>query len=258
MRGLIPALLLAVSTFSDASALPVLPGEELQYRVAWALLPGAGEIRLSAERQEDPAGPRLRVITQTRTLGLARMLLPFEARATADFTLADGRLRWLREETRQRGERRAHQVAFDYRAGHALWTADDAVGSTRALPLPPGEPADIILGLLRTRDWQLEPGGQRDALVLFNDEFYELTIHCTGRETVETPLGRFTTRVLEPRMERTAPKGMFRRGGTVRVWIAEDRWRLPVRFTVEFKVGRGVATLTAHRPPASDAPAAHP
>jgi hypothetical protein len=94
--------------------------------------------------------------------------------------------------------------------------------------------------------------------VLFNDEFYELTIHCTGRETVSTPLGTFRTRVLEPRMERTAPKGMFRRGGTVRVWIAEDRWRLPVRFTVEFKVGRGVATLTGHRPPPSDAPPAHP
>ena len=258
MRGLIATALLSVSIPTDARALPVLPGEELQYRVAWALLPGAGEIRLSAERQEDPAGPRLRVVTQTRTLGLARMLLPFEARATADFTLADGRLRWLREETRQRGEQRAHQVVFDYPAGHALWTADDTSGATRALPLPPGEPSDMILGLLRTRDWNLEPGGQRDALVLFNDEFYELTIHCTGRETVETPLGRFITRVLEPRMERTAPKGMFRRGGTVRVWIADDRWRLPVRFTVEFKVGRGVATLTGHRPPHTDAPPAHP
>ena len=258
MRGLIATALLSVSIPTDARALPVLPGEELQYRVAWALLPGAGEIRLSAERQEDPAGPRLRVVTQTRTLGLARMLLPFEARATADFTLADGRLRWLREETRQRGEQRAHQVVFDYPAGLALWTADDTSGATRALPLPPGEPSDMILGLLRTRDWNLEPGGQRDALVLFNDEFYELTIHCTGRETVETPLGRFITRVLEPRMERTAPKGMFRRGGTVRVWIADDRWRLPVRFTVEFKVGRGVATLTGHRPPPTDAPPAHP
>jgi hypothetical protein len=258
MRGLIAASLFGVSTLSHASALPVLLGEELHYRVAWALLPGAGEIRLSAARQEDPAGPRLRVVTHTRTLGLARMVLPFEARATADFTLADGRLRWLREEARQRGEQRAHQVAFDYVAGHAIWTADDTSGASRALTLPPGEPSDIILGLLRTRDWQLEPGGHRDALVLFNDEFYELTIHCIGRETVDTPLGRFPTRVLEPRMERTAPKGMFRRGGTVRVWIAEDRWRLPVRFSVEFKVGRGVATLTRHLPPASDAPPAHP
>lgn len=258
MRGLIAAALLAGAPLTVASALPVLPGEELHYRVAWALLPGAGEIRIHAARHEDPAGTRLRVVTHTRTLGLARMLLPFEARATADFTLGDGRLRWLREEIRQRGELRAHQVAFDYGAVQALWTADDAPAAPRALPLPPGEPTDMILGLLRTRDWNLEPGGQRDALVLFHDEFYELTIHCIGRETVSTPLGDFTTRVLEPRMEKTAPKGMFRRGGTVRVWIAEDRWRLPVRFTVEFKVGRGVATLQGHRPPASDAPRAHP
>ncbi|MBM3864350.1 MAG: DUF3108 domain-containing protein [Verrucomicrobia bacterium] len=258
MRGLIAAALLSAAALPGVSALPVLPGEELQYRVAWALLPGAGEIRLSAERREDPAGPRLRVLTHTRTLGLARMLLPFEARATADFTLADGRLRWLREETRQRGEQRAHHVAFDYAAGHALWTPEDATDATLALPIPPGDPADMILGLLRTRDWNLEPGGQRDALVLFNDEFYELTIHCVGRETVSSSLGTFSTRVLEPRMEKTAPKGMFRRGGTVRVWIAENRRRLPVRFSVEFKVGRGVATLTGHRPPPSDAPPAYP
>ena len=134
MRGLIAAVLLSATPCTEASPLPVLPGEELHYRVAWALLPGAGEIRLHAERQEDPAGARLRVVTHTRTLGLARLLLPFEARATADFTLADGRLRWLREETRQRGELRAHQVAYDYAAGHALWTADDAPAATRALP----------------------------------------------------------------------------------------------------------------------------
>jgi hypothetical protein len=61
-------------------------------------------------------------------------------------------------------------------------------------------------------------------------------------------------------MEKTPPKGMFKRGTAVRVWIAHnDPRRLPVRFEVEFKFGSGVATLTSYQPPSaptSDAP--HP
>ena len=75
--------------------------------------------------------------------------------------------------------------------------------------------------------------------MLFEDEFYELTIHALGYDTVTTPLGTFNTLVLEPRMDKTPPKGMFKRGSTARVWISQDGRRLPVRFKVEFKFGAG-------------------
>ena len=89
--------------------------------------------------------------------------------------------------------------------------------------------------------------------MLFDDDFYELTIHATGYESVRTPVGTFNALVLEPRMDKTAPKGMFKRGSTVRVWIAQDDHRLPVRFEVEFKIGTGTATLEAYRPPTAAA-----
>jgi len=37
---------------------------------------------------------------------------------------------------------------------------------------------------------------------------------------VHTRLGTFKTLVLEPRMEKTPPKGMFARGSGVKVWIS--------------------------------------
>ena len=65
-------------------------------------------------------------------------------------------------------------------------------------------------------------------------------------------MGKFRTVVLEPRMDKTPPKGMFRRGSSVRIWIAQDAHRLPVKFEVEFKIGTGSATLEAYeRPPAA-------
>ena len=36
------------------------------------------------------------------------------------------------------------------------------------------------MSLVQTRGWDLKPGEERDALVLFDNEFYELSIHATG------------------------------------------------------------------------------
>ena len=80
------------------------------------------------------------------------------------------------------------------------------------VPLMPGEPLDLIMSLINTRTWDLKPGDQRDALVLFEEEAYELTIHAIRYEDVDTPLGTFHTLLLEPRMDKTAPKGMFKKG----------------------------------------------
>ena len=53
-------------------------------------------------------------------------------------------------------------------------------------------------------------------------------------ENVRTPLGKFKALVLEPRMEKTPPKGMFKKGSTVHVWIAlEDTRRLQEMLTRE-------------------------
>jgi hypothetical protein len=47
------------------------------------------------------------------------------------------------------------------------------------------------------------------------------------------------------------PKGMFKRGGTVRVWISQDEKHLPVKLEVSMKYGTGTAWLTHYHPPTS-------
>jgi hypothetical protein len=112
---------------------------------------------------------------------------------------------------------------------------------------------DLIMALVHTRSWvDMKPGDKRDALVVFDDDFYELTIYAEEYEEIRTPMGTFNTLVLVPRMEKTEPKGMFRRGSTVKVWISQDERRLPVRFEVDMNVvGSGVATLVSHTLPQS-------
>lgn len=244
--------LLAVSPWALAAtpptpSLPLRDGEQLAYRVSWAVVPGAGEIRISA--QKDPAAPdqRLMVKSTTATRRLARMLLPFDAESDSVFDLRTGQLLSLREKNNHRGRDNEHTVKFDYATREATYTSPGV--APRILPIPPGDPVDLIMGLLETRGWELGPGEKREALILFDDDFYELTIHFARYETVRTPIGTFKTTVLEPRMDRSPPKGMFKRGSKVRVWIAQDDHRLPVKFEVEFKIGTGTATIESYTPP---------
>jgi hypothetical protein len=250
MRRVPIFLLMAAGIAALARGAPVLPlqhGEKLTFRVSWAIVPGAGEINISAT--QDPATNRMMVTSNTQTRGLAQRLLKFKAEGTSTFDLTTGKLISLHEKSDTKGKLAEHTVAFDYDSRIATYQPIGSPEKPRALPMPAGDPTDLMMGLLQTRTWDLKPGQKRDALVLFDDDFYELTIHMARYEDVQTRIGKFRTIVLEPRMDKTPPKGMFKRGSSVRIWIAQDNHRLPVKFEVEFKIGTGTATLESYQAP---------
>lgn len=258
MHRLWPILVLTAFTLiaSAPAQLALRPGESLTYRVGWGIYFGAGEINIFAELPAATTPPgRILNITTTATRGFARALYAFDARAEALVAAPTGRLLSHVETTATREKNTRHITTFDYAKRTALYRDEINPAKNLDFPLPPGEPLDLILSLINTRQWNLKPGEKRDALVLFEKEAYELTIHAVRYESVTTRLGTFNTLVLEPRMEKTPPKGMFKKGSAVRVWIAvDDPRRLPVKFKVEFKFGSGVATLVAYQPPTSPKP----
>ncbi len=251
-RFVLLALLAVVSL--RAATPPLGEGEAFTYRVSWAVIPGAGEIKISAQPDTTGPTPRLKVTTTTATKGLARFLLTFDAKAESLFDAKTGKLFSLSELTQQKNKKAEHTVAFDYVAAKALYTVPGAPEKSQTIPMPAGDPLDLITALINTRSWNLKPGDSRDALVMFDNEFYELTLRALRYEEISTSLGTFKTVVLEPRMEKGPLKGMFKRGSTVHVWISQDEQHLPVRFEVEFKIGTGTATLTRYQPPTAPAP----
>ncbi|MEY2877705.1 MAG: hypothetical protein RLZZ15_85 [Verrucomicrobiota bacterium] len=247
---------MAASIAAAEPRLALGDGESLTYRVGWGLLTGAGEIKIAAAAVPPSAADataRLQVTTTTATKGFTHAFYTFEARAEALFDVKTGRLVSGTETSKAPKKETKTSIEFDYAKSVATYANLLNPAKNLTLPLPPGDPLDLIMSLVQTRTWDLKPGEKRDALVLFDDEFYELTLHAIGYEDVKTPLGKFKTLVLEPRMEKTPAKGMFKRGSTARVWISQDEKKLPVKFQVEFKFGAGVATLVAHTPPISPA-----
>ena len=253
------AAALAAATPAVRAAPALADGETLVYHVGWGILIGAGEIRITAKNAPPENGhPRLLVTTTTSTRTLARIFFKFDARSESLFDEETGRLLSTTETSTSDRKNTSDHVTFDYANSTAHYVNDLEPAKSKTIPMPPGQPLDLIMSLIQTRTWNLQPGEKRDALVIFDDEFYELTIHAEDYEEVRTPVGSFRTLALVPRMEKTPPKGMFKRGSSVRVWISQDDRRLPVKFQVDFKIGAGVATLVSYTPPTKEQPAGHP
>jgi hypothetical protein len=248
------AALLWVAASGAQEPSPQLPalgdGESLTYSVRWGIIPSVGKIVISAVKLGSGDEAVLRVTTTTSTWGLARGLFPFDGRGESVYNMRSGLLVSSSEWSTYRDKVVKDSVTFNYGKSTAEYSDDVHPENSRAIPMPKGNPSDLIIALIQTRSWGLHPGEKRDVLVIFKDQFYPLTIHAEGYELVWTMLGIFRTLVLVPRMEETPPVGMFRRGSTVKVWIdMDDDRHLPVRFQVGFGFGSGTASLTDYTRP---------
>jgi len=229
---------------------PLKDGESLTYSVRWGFIPSVGRIKISAERLGAGSGAVLRVTTTTATWGLARGLFAFDGRGESIYLEQSGLLVSSSEWSAYKNKVVKNSMVFDYGKQTADFTDEIHPEKSRVIPMPKDNPSDLILALIQTRSWNMKPGDQRDATVLFGGQFYPLTIHATDYEYVWTSLGFFKALVLVPSMDKTPPIGMFKKGGTVRVLIeVDDERHLPVRFSVGFLIGTGTATLMDYQPP---------
>lgn len=250
-------LVMASPVFAGEAKLALQPGESLNYRVAWGIFPHAGEITITARSEIDDGKPHTVVTTKTSTRGVLRRLFQFEAQGESIFEADTGRLSVLTETSAGGKKKTNTAIEFNYEKAQAVYSDFLNSANNQTVPIGNSEPMDLIMSLIQTRIWDLKPGGKRDIDVVFGKEIYQLTVHALNYEQVETRMGSFKTLVLEPRMEKTPPKGMFKRGSRVHVWIAQDEpHHLPVKFEVEFNFGAGIATLAKYQPPGSATAAA--
>lgn len=221
------------------------PGESYTYRVSWGPFIGAGEISLAADTETKDGLERLRITTRTRSRGVIRALFPFDGSGDSFFDPRDGRLLEANATTQARSDKTDASILFDYRTAKAVYTDHLKPKRNTTLAVPEGQFSDFFTTLIQARQWNLSLGQSREVYVLFDDDFYHLKITAERFEKISTASGRRSALLLMPRMV-GKPKGMFRKGGEVRVWIADDATHLPLRFEVKLQVGTVVALLTEH------------
>jgi hypothetical protein len=248
--GLAAAFWVGAASAQTPPAVALRDGESLTYSVRWGFIPAVGKVVISAEKLGTGDDAVLRVTTTTSTWGIARGLFPFDGRGESIYNAKSGLLLSSSEWSAYHNKVVKNSITFNYGKSTAMYTDEIHPEKSREIPMPNGNPSDLIIALIQTRTWDITPGQQRDSLVIFGDQFYPLTIHAEDYETIITLRGVYKTLLLVPRMEKTPPIGMFKRGSTVDVWIEmDDAQRLPVRFDVGFGFGTGTATLTDYTPP---------
>ncbi len=245
---LIVSLLLATSVRAEETVALLKPGEALSYNVGWGPMGHAGEIKIVAKTEVVNGQAQLLINTITRTSGFIRKLLRFDGTAQTRFDARSGRLLSAAASSTSKNKNTQASMTLDYAKREIGYVDHLEPKRSSTLPLPAGEPMDLITALIQSRSWDLELGQSHDALVMFDNQFYPLKITAEREETISTANGPRRALLLIPRMVGT-PKGMFRKGGEVRVWVSTDHNRLPLRFEVRLKVGTAYATLKDYQAP---------
>jgi hypothetical protein len=243
------SVILSLAVRAEEPVALLKPGEALTYNVGWGPVGHAGEIKIVAQSEVVNGQPQLLVSTKTRTRGFIRKLLRFDGTAQTRFDARSGRLLSAAATTTSKKKNTQASMTLDYAKREIGYVDHLEPQRSSTLPLPSGEPMDMITALIQSRSWDLELGQSHDALVMFDNQFYPLTITAEREETITTEDGPRRALLLIPRMVGT-PKGMFRKGGEVRVWVSTDHNRLPLRFEVRLKVGTAYATLSDYQSPA--------
>jgi hypothetical protein len=239
---LCPALALA------APFTAVRDGESFTYKVGFAIFSNAGVVNISAKKDAAASGRDMICVTvETKSRGFVRGMYEFDNKAEALIEKDTSRLVSVHESGADPKRATNSDFAIDYAKRIATYTDHVRTERSREMPLPEGtDPIDLISALMQTRDWNLKPGDKRDVVVQFTRELYAITLVAEGYETISTPLGKYQTVVISPRMEKN-PKGLFARGGQIKVWIAQDESHLPVKMQLELKFGSATLTLVEHK-----------
>ena len=227
-------------------------GEVFTYKVGFTIFSRAGDLTIAAHDRKLDGVDLMSVTTETRSQGFVREFYAFDNNAEVVIEKATGRMRQVKESGGTKKRPTDTETVFDYTTRIARHTDRVRPGRTAEIPIPEGDPVDLISALVQTRDWHLKLGEKRDVVVQFGRDFYPLSIKAEAYEDVRTPLGTYKTLLLVPRMEKEA-KGLFKKGGEIKVWISQDASSLPVKMQLKLNFGTATLLLSGYKPIASAA-----
>ena len=271
MRSFALAPLLLLAALARADELPaetsaplrpgLAPGESLTFQAKWGLFPRAGRVVVSASEDTGPGeddasgegdGEVVLIRLEVASDGTLGRLFRFQAEADSRFDGETGRMLSAVMRSAQGSKKTERRLTFDYEAGIARYEDKLEPRRSEELTLPEdGRPMDLISCLVSARQWKLQPGDEREILVMADKRFYPMRLKAMVVERHSFPLGEFDALLLVPEPIGEA-RGVFRDGGGIRVWVENSERGLPLRIEVKTRVGLVVADLVEYRPPGED------
>lgn len=227
---------------------PFQAGEVFQFRVSWGLLHHAAEARITTIREEMEGFGHYRVTSSASTRGLIRAIYPMDNETESLIDAKTGRILATTVSGIAGKRPTKAMTVMDYGQGEVVHVDYLRPERNATRDIPPGVPLDLISSLLKARVLALSPGEDEPVLIQHEGDFYALTVSAVGVEEIDTPLGSYQALLVEPHMKGEA-KGLFKRGGQIRIWVSQDERRLPLKMEVKLAVGTATVWLTGYQPP---------
>jgi hypothetical protein len=249
--ALLLALGLAVATAPSAAfgAESVVPGERLTYSLRWEKVP-AGKAVLEVLEGTGPNGdPALHFRMTARTNGFVDIFYKVRDRIDS-FTDPDLQrsVHYLKKQ-REGDYKRDITVTFDWKRYLARYH-NKVNGYKDPIRIMPGtyDPLSIFYGF---REKDLAVGDVHRLPVTDGVKTVIGEAEVTGRESVETPAGKFDCFVVRPEIKHLG--GVFKKSkdAELTIWITADRRKIPVMISSKVIVGRFYAVLTDAITPAA-------
>lgn len=142
-------------------------------------------------------------------------------------------------EGRYKSDRQVEYLPTDSTA--VLFRTKDAAPETLSVR---GKVFDVLSAFYESRTRPLEVGKSISVELHDIDKYYTLEVSVLRQETIKVPAGKFDCFVIEPRLK---SEGLFRRKGSMLVWITADENRIPVMMRSKLYFGRVWAKLSNYQ-----------
>lgn len=229
----------------EPSSYPSLPfslGERLDFKLYLEFILG-GSATMAVEGIEEVDGkPCYRLVSQAQSTPTVDLFYKVRDRIESCRDLNAGYSRRYIKRLREGKWKEDKRVLYKPEEGKVyLSRTEDALPETLKLTSPV---YDILNAFYQVRTQRLEVGRSLYLDVHDIDKTYRLEVKVHRKEVVEVPAGKFNCFVIEPMLQSS---GIFRREGSMLIWLTDDHRRLPVMMASKLYFGSVWAKLVSFK-----------
>ena len=231
---------------SQASNLPFILGERLEYDLKWGFFPvGSAVMEVSAHNPEDKKGPVV-IRFQAKTNSFADAFYKVRTSITSWVDRSFSRTLSYEKSQREGSTSREIKAHYNYEKGECTYALNNNPPETISLPGVCFDPLSIAYYF---RVHPIEPNSVKQIPVCDGKKFREVRVHSGNREIIKLLGARISVFPTVPAMNNLG--GVFNKSpkGLLKVWYSHDDRRVPVKVSSKVVVGSFTATLKSAYPP---------
>lgn len=242
-----PWYFMKVSTFTPEGKAPLWFGEELNYKISWSFIT-AGEATIKADKILYNGKE---YAYQIETLAKSYPVID------KMFKVRDINMSWIKSDlskslgywqsVREGSYKRDEWLNFDYKNNLYSMYKQNKKGELYkyTTPFTGTEVFDVLSALYYVRNPKIALQDTIYFDIVNVNKQYPLKVIVHGKEKIKTKAGTFNCIVVEPMI--SGESIFVVKGKSLKVWLTDDEYRLPVKLAVEVFIGSVKAELYSYK-----------